>query len=883
MILDSDTRLLEQIRSGDAEAGCRFVREHYPGIYHYLLYLTGQPELAADLTQETFLQAWRHLDTFEGRASLRTWLHRIARREFLQALRSQRAQVALEETAEISPQEAAAWLESVELREVIDRLPLAQREVVLLHYLEGYSSTEIARIVEAPVGTVCYRLARARERLRQALGEDDLTYLNEPLAPGTRAAGGRQWHWLPLDQIYALEARLALGGKAREDLSMERREFLRQATASAVGLVVSELGKEVVDSRLTQKATLAFKGTALSDLCDHLRTETGVHVTAGVSVADEKVTLFCEKTPLREVMRQLSRPFGYTWLRSGTPGQYRYELVQDLRSQLLEEELRNRDRNAALLALDKEIERYRPYLDLSPDEALEKAKMAPPPEKKLLENLAGYGWGPIQMYFRLSNQEQAALRAGQKLIFSQAPEPGEQPLPPELVRGVLQSFRGWYVHTEADLPLIYTPGRSHPDSPPLAAVPELRASIDLTMTQSELGEYALDGYSKIFFPKAASGRSGAGPYASGRSPAVLKPDNRAGNLKLAGDPVFRPRVTVQPQSSCHPAPATANSDSSVPEPRVTPADVLENLHQTSGLPIVADYYTRLYKPAEVSLRNLSLFEALNQLADTMHLRWRKDADRGWLQFRSASYYDDRLKEVPNRLLERWSAARRQRGSLRLDELVEIAQLSDAQLDAKEMAEGAQDCFGLAEWILPRHANLRPHLRYLATFTPDQRRLAMSTEGIPFIRMSLAQQQQFFAFYEKDIPSLQDLQGATLRIDYSQPGGFQWGDPDVDRIWARWVVIVEDGPEGRWVPRPSVRERTREAVMQAVLRLDPKIRERAVHTVRSQRPTPEPDPTPLEAQIFPTKLSLTFLYFPAASNALCPLIVHPNGYNWQLLH
>src|SRR5256885_10607203 len=132
--------------------------------------------------------------------------------------------------------------------------------------------------------------------------------------------------------------------------------------------------KGVVDSRLTQKVTCAFKGTALSDLCEKLKIDTGIQLTAGPSVADEKVTLFCEKLPLREVMRQLSRPFGYTWLRSGKAGEYRYQLIQDLRSQLLEEELRNRDRNAALLALDREMERYRKYLGLSPDEALARSK-----------------------------------------------------------------------------------------------------------------------------------------------------------------------------------------------------------------------------------------------------------------------------------------------------------------------------------------------------------------------------------------------------------------------------------------------------------------------------------------------------------------------------
>src|SRR5205823_12766666 len=119
-----------------------------------------------------------------------------------------------------------------------------------------------------------------------------------------------------------------------------------------------------------------FKATALADLCARLSAETGIRIAAGASVADEKVTLFCKELPLRDVMRQLSRPFGYTWLRSGKEGAYRYELTQDLRSQLLAEELRNRDRNGALLALERELEKYRPHLDLSPDEARARAETA---------------------------------------------------------------------------------------------------------------------------------------------------------------------------------------------------------------------------------------------------------------------------------------------------------------------------------------------------------------------------------------------------------------------------------------------------------------------------------------------------------------------------
>src|SRR2546428_884260 len=96
----ADARLLQQLRQGDAEAGHQFVREYYPDVYRYLLYLTGRPQAAEDLTQETFFHAWRGLESFKGRAPLRLWLHRIAHREFLQSLRRERPQSSLEDIPE---------------------------------------------------------------------------------------------------------------------------------------------------------------------------------------------------------------------------------------------------------------------------------------------------------------------------------------------------------------------------------------------------------------------------------------------------------------------------------------------------------------------------------------------------------------------------------------------------------------------------------------------------------------------------------------------------------------------------------------------------------------------------------------------------------------
>src|SRR5262249_43827520 len=153
----------------------------------------------------------------------------------------------------------------------------------------------------------------------------------------------------------------------------------------------------------------------------------------------------------------------------------------------------------------------------------------------------------------------------------------------------------------------------------------------------------------------------------------------------------------------------------------------------------ADYYTRLFPAGTASVRNMPLFEALNRIADSMRLRWNKEG--AWLQFRSASFFNDRLKEVPNRLLARWAASRRRHAALTLEDLVEIPQLPDAPLDADEMAEGARECFGLVEWALAGKRLLRPHLHFLAGLTQAQRDAAMSSTGLPFTGMSLAQQQE----------------------------------------------------------------------------------------------------------------------------------------------
>jgi hypothetical protein len=353
----------------------------------------------------------------------------------------------------------------------------------------------------------------------------------------------------------------------------------------------------------------------------------------------------------------------------------------------------------------------------------------------------------------------------------------------------------------------------------------------------------------------------------------MEPSNAAVNARLARDPALQRRVTVQLEA--HPAnrPAGEPSDrqpETASNKKVTSADILEALHRATGLPIVADYYTRLYDPGAVSLRNQPLFEALNQLADKMRLRWNREATGGpggWLQFRSTTFYYDRLKEVPNRQLNRWVASRSKHGFLTLDDLIEIAQLSDAQLDAADMAEGARDYWGLVEWDLVCSLTgglVRPHLRALAQFTPAQRQEMLSPGGLAFARMSLAQQQKFIGFAlqfgSTPLQSLDELAGATLRVKYTQPGSFEWRPPGP--WWLRYVVPLEPGKR---VPLPPIREKTREAALASLRRVDSQIREAILQACRRADPRADPSSWDEADQIVPTTRELAIIYTPDSTN------------------
>ncbi|WP_326611216.1 sigma-70 family RNA polymerase sigma factor [Streptomyces scopuliridis] len=157
---------------GDADAVERFVGALHRDIWRYLAYLSGDPQSADDLTQETFLRALGSLPRFEGRSSARTWLQSIARRSFIDSLRYAAVRPVVSDEVDwcvaaenARPQGVPGFEEGVALAELLASIPTERHDAFMLTQLLGLPYEEAAQVIGCPVGTVRSRVSRARGHL----------------------------------------------------------------------------------------------------------------------------------------------------------------------------------------------------------------------------------------------------------------------------------------------------------------------------------------------------------------------------------------------------------------------------------------------------------------------------------------------------------------------------------------------------------------------------------------------------------------------------------------------------------------------------------------------------------------------------------------------
>ncbi|MEO8198085.1 MAG: sigma-70 family RNA polymerase sigma factor [Thermoanaerobaculia bacterium] len=170
-------RLLEELKRGSREAAEELVAATYGQVYGSLCRLTGNPDQAADLTQETYRKAWQSLAGFREASQVSTWLYRIAYNTFLNSRRRPFRIVPMEPVVEATavdpdppPDEVAATSEERDrLRRAVLALPEELRFAVTAHYWNEIPVAEIARIEGLTPPGIRKRLARAFEAIQAAL------------------------------------------------------------------------------------------------------------------------------------------------------------------------------------------------------------------------------------------------------------------------------------------------------------------------------------------------------------------------------------------------------------------------------------------------------------------------------------------------------------------------------------------------------------------------------------------------------------------------------------------------------------------------------------------------------------------------------------------
>ena len=213
---------LARARAGDDEAFGELTDPHRRELQLHCYRILGSMQDAEDLVQETLLAAWRGLEAFEGRASVRNWLYRIATNRCLNALRDRSRRprelqtmddppaptrrtepvwlepypdVLLEEIPDASQGPAARYeaRESVELAFILalQRLPPRQRAALVLRDVLGFRTAEVAEMLETGEASVKGALQRARATVREQLPAADRERAPQPNSAGERQLVGR--------------------------------------------------------------------------------------------------------------------------------------------------------------------------------------------------------------------------------------------------------------------------------------------------------------------------------------------------------------------------------------------------------------------------------------------------------------------------------------------------------------------------------------------------------------------------------------------------------------------------------------------------------------------------------------------------------------------
>lgn len=167
-----DYYLIHKIKKGDDNSLEVFVRKYYQEILKYCYRSLGGSNLAEDITQETFIRFFNNISRYEHYGKVKNYLYTIAG-NLCKNQYKLKSELVFEETGLASEVIMDDINSKLDMRNALMKLPMEFREILILHYFQDIKLREIAAILEIGLPLVKYRLAKAKEKLKIILEEEE--------------------------------------------------------------------------------------------------------------------------------------------------------------------------------------------------------------------------------------------------------------------------------------------------------------------------------------------------------------------------------------------------------------------------------------------------------------------------------------------------------------------------------------------------------------------------------------------------------------------------------------------------------------------------------------------------------------------------------------
>ncbi|MBE2201948.1 MAG: RNA polymerase sigma factor [Anaerolinea sp.] len=180
-IEEDDPRLIARIRQGDQEAFGDLYERYLDDIYRYVYYRVSNHQDAEDLTEQVFLKAWEGMHGYRSQVPFRAWIYRIAHNAIIDHYRTRKGSLPLTEHTTLidknpDPEKQLMAKDKAEqLACTINRLSPLHQHVLILRFINGFSMTEVAQILDRNVGAIRVLQHRALKAMQAFLTAGEIT------------------------------------------------------------------------------------------------------------------------------------------------------------------------------------------------------------------------------------------------------------------------------------------------------------------------------------------------------------------------------------------------------------------------------------------------------------------------------------------------------------------------------------------------------------------------------------------------------------------------------------------------------------------------------------------------------------------------------------